>query len=188
MKNLRDPSFHHRGLDFDSPSMLSLSLLFFCTLQLIPENNQMAWSLRQTRGDFSARVVVLTATLSRWDDWVPQDRLRKFTEENHELARNLKKEMDAQRRAAPKPASTSTRRRPFGSDLNPASSTRGSEERGSIATAPPPPSRGTKRGREYEGIDKVCDFPAPRDLLCPSPGNSQNTGCLNPSSRSSLYS
>jgi len=96
--------------------------------------------------------------LFRWDDWVPQDRLRKFTEENHELARNLKKEMDAQRRAAPKPASTSTRRRPFGSDLNPASSTRGSEERGSIATAPPPPSRGTKRGREYEGIDKVCDF------------------------------
>ena len=90
----------------------------------------------------------------RWDDWVPQDRLRKLTEENQELARNLRKEMDAQRRAAPKPVLTSTRKRPFGSELNPASSTRGSEERGSVA-ATNPPSRGTKRGREYEGIDKV---------------------------------
>lgn len=90
----------------------------------------------------------------RWDDWVPQDRLRKLTEENLELSRNLRKEMDAQRRAAAKPpaALSSTRKRAFGSELNPGSSARGSEERSSVA-APPP--RGTKRGREYEGIDKV---------------------------------
>ena len=87
----------------------------------------------------------------RWDDWVPQERLRKFTEENKELASNLKKDMDAHRRAASgKPASVSTKKRPFGSDL--ASSARGSEDRSSAAPQPP---RGTKRGREIEGIDKV---------------------------------
>ncbi|KAL1305134.1 hypothetical protein AAFC00_002059 [Neodothiora populina] len=91
-----------------------------------------------------------------WDDWVPQDRLRKHSDENIELARNLRKEMDAQRKAAAKPAPTSTRKRAFGGDLNPASSTRGSEERNSTAAAPP--SRGTKRGREYEGIDKEEDY------------------------------
>lgn len=90
---------------------------------------------------------------------MPQDRLRKLTEENIELSRNLRKEMETQRRAAAKPAPTSTRKRAFGSDLNPASSTRGSEERGSAAAAPPPPPRGTKRGREYEGIDKVRVLP-----------------------------
>ncbi|KAK4555483.1 Esa1p-associated factor [Recurvomyces mirabilis] len=90
-----------------------------------------------------------------WDDWVPQERLRKFNEENKELASNLKKDMDAQRRAASgKPASISTKKRPFGSDLT-ASSARGSEDRSSAAPQPP---RGTKRGREIEGIDKEEDF------------------------------
>ncbi|KAF2768682.1 MRG-domain-containing protein [Teratosphaeria nubilosa] len=89
-----------------------------------------------------------------WDDWVPQERIRKLTEENKELANNLKKDMDAQRRAAAgKPASTSTsKKRPFGSDLA-GSSARGSEDRSSAVPAPPP-TRGTKRGREIEGIDK----------------------------------
>jgi len=55
--------------------------------------------------------------------------------------------MNAQRRAAAKPmTATVTRKR----DLN-TGSARGSEER----TAPTAPTRGTKRGREYEGIDKV---------------------------------
>ena len=121
-----------------------------------------------------------TLTISRWDDWVPQERVRKFTEENKELASNLKKDMDAQRRAATgKPPSLSTatmKRRPYGSDLA-GSSARGSEDRSSAA--PPPPPRGVKRGREIEGIDKVCGlvffvltccvFPIPRfrqgDLL-----------------------
>ncbi|KAK5729540.1 Esa1p-associated factor [Elasticomyces elasticus] len=90
-----------------------------------------------------------------WDDWVPSERLRKFTDENKELASNLKKDMDAQRRAASgKPPSTSTRKRPFGSDMGPGSSARGSEDRSSAVPQPP---RGTKRAREshMEGIDKA---------------------------------
>jgi hypothetical protein len=91
----------------------------------------------------------------RWDDWVPGERLRKLTEENRELANNLKKDMDAQRRAATsKPSSTSTKKRALGSD--PAgSSARGSEDRSSAVPQPP---RGTKRAREAEGIDKVSVF------------------------------
>jgi hypothetical protein len=91
----------------------------------------------------------------RWDDWVPGERLRKLTEENRELANNLKKDMDAQRRAATsKPSSTSTKKRALGSD--PAgSSARGSEDRSSAVPQPP---RGTKRAREAEGIDKVSFF------------------------------
>lgn len=89
-----------------------------------------------------------------WDDWVPQDRLRKLTDENKELASNLKKEMEAQRRAAKPPMSTvaSGKKRAFGSDLA-GSSARGSEERSSV-----PLSRGIKRtrdGKELEGIERV---------------------------------
>lgn len=88
----------------------------------------------------------------RWDDWVPQERIRKLTEENKELASNLKKDMDAQRRAATiKPASMSTKKRAYGSDLT-GSSARGSEDRSSAVPQAP---RGTKRGKEVEGIDKV---------------------------------
>jgi hypothetical protein len=91
--------------------------------------------------------------ITRWDDWVPQERVRKLNEENKELATNLRKDMEAQRRATTgKPSSTSTKKRPFGSDLT-ASSARGSEDRSSAV--PPPPPRGTKRGRDIEGIDKV---------------------------------
>lgn len=89
----------------------------------------------------------------RWDDWVPQERLRKLNEENKELANNLKKDMDAQRKAATsKPIAPMQKKRPYGSDLT-GSSARGSEDRSSAA--PPAPPRGTKRGREIEGIDKV---------------------------------
>lgn len=61
--------------------------------------------------------------------------------------------MDAQRRAvSSKPStSTSTKKRPFGSDVT-GSSARWSEDRSSAA---PQASRGQKRGREIEGIDKV---------------------------------
>jgi mortality factor 4-like protein 1 len=76
--------------------------------------------------------------------------LRKYNDENLELSKNLRQEMNAQRRAAAKPmTATVTRKR----DLN-TGSARGSEER----TAPTAPTRGTKRGREYEGIDKVSIF------------------------------
>jgi hypothetical protein len=93
--------------------------------------------------------------ICRWDDWVSQERIRKLTDENKELAANLRKDMDAQRRATsgrPSMASA-TKKRGLGSDA-PGSSARGSEDRSSVA--PPPPPRGTKRAREIEGIDKVC--------------------------------
>ena len=82
-------------------------------------------------------------TLGSWDDWVPQDRIRKDTEEHRELAANLKAENDKHHK--PK-ISTSAKKRAAGSDL---SSTRGSEERLTPATG-----RGQKRGRDYE-IEKV---------------------------------
>ncbi|KAK5116100.1 hypothetical protein LTR85_009382 [Meristemomyces frigidus] len=90
-----------------------------------------------------------------WDDWVPQERLRKFTEENKELAANLKKDMNAQRHAAAgKFPSLSSKKRPYGSDLA-GSSARGSEDRSSAAPQPP---KGSKRGRDIEGIDKEESF------------------------------
>ncbi|WPH05026.1 MRG-domain-containing protein [Acrodontium crateriforme] len=88
-----------------------------------------------------------------WDDWVPQERLRKLTEENKDLANNLKKEMDAQRRVAAGKSTLSTMTKRRGQDTG--SSARGSEDRSS---AVPPGPRGTKRGREIEGIDKEEDF------------------------------
>lgn len=87
---------------------------------------------------------------SSWDDWVAQDRLRKFTEENKELAQDLKREMDDSRaRAAPK--STTSKKKTAGSDL---SSARGSEERHSSL---PVTGRGSKRGRDNE-IEKVGEY------------------------------
>ena len=81
---------------------------------------------------------------SSWDDWVPQDRLRKYTEENLELSQNLKKEL-TQSQQPPKSTSKSNKhRRGPGSDG-------GSEDRHSSV---PAGGRGTKRGRDND-IEKV---------------------------------
>lgn len=86
---------------------------------------------------------------------MPQDRLRKLTDENIELARNLKKEMDlVTKRTASKPITASSKKKAAGSDL---SSTRGSEERHSSV---PATGRGQKRGRDFE-IEKVGDAFSP---------------------------
>lgn len=107
-------------------------------------------------------------TPNRWDDWVPQDRLRKLTDENRELAQNLKRELDATRRPPPKSASTS-KRRAQGSDIG---SGRGSEERHSSL---PAGGRGTKRNRDYE-IEKVGSFSSPGTVpTSPSAGRSKDT-------------
>lgn len=95
-----------------------------------------------TRGN--AHEQLLTRCASRWDDWVSTDRLRKFTDENRELATTLRREAESafrQRNAKP------TSKRRGGSDR---SSARGSEERQLSV-----PGRGTKRGRDNE-IEKVC--------------------------------
>ncbi|KAI9812381.1 MAG: Esa1p-associated factor [Thelocarpon impressellum] len=85
-----------------------------------------------------------------WDDWVPQDRLRKLSEENRELAQNLRKEMDNLRHHTSrdfKKAPTSTRKnRTGGSDYGSAG---GSEERQSSVQAFAGP-RGQKRGRDFD--------------------------------------
>ncbi|OJJ44045.1 hypothetical protein ASPZODRAFT_135490 [Penicilliopsis zonata CBS 506.65] len=81
-----------------------------------------------------------------WDDWVPQDRLRKFTDENRELASTLRREAEATfRQKSGKPVP----KKKGGSDR---SSARGSEERQSSV-----PARGTKRGRDNE-IEKEEHF------------------------------
>ncbi|RMZ85036.1 hypothetical protein DV738_g367, partial [Chaetothyriales sp. CBS 135597] len=83
-----------------------------------------------------------------WDDWVLQDRLRKFTEDNKELAANLKRELiqQSQPKSAVKPVQSRSQKQ--GSDLG---SGRGSEERHSSV---PAGARGTKRGRDND-IEKV---------------------------------
>ena len=99
---------------------------------------------------------------------MPQERVRKLTEENKELSANLRKDMESQRRAAAaKPASVAPKKRAYGSDLT-GSSARGSEDRSSAVPQAP---RGTKRAKEAEGIDKVSCFHAL--LICGGCG-----GCL----------
>ncbi|KAF2762174.1 mortality factor 4-like protein-like protein 1 [Pseudovirgaria hyperparasitica] len=75
-----------------------------------------------------------------WDDWVPQERLRKNTEENREIATNLRKEMEALQKRSTKPAPVSHKKR----------TDRASEDRQSSLAAG---SRGQKRGRDFE-IDR----------------------------------
>ncbi|KAB2573141.1 Chromatin modification-related protein eaf3 [Lasiodiplodia theobromae] len=79
-----------------------------------------------------------------WDDWVPQDRLRKLNDENRELANNLKKELEAMRRGsqAQKSASTSHKKK------TEAGSARGSEGRETPVASTS--LAGRKRGRDFE--------------------------------------
>lgn len=92
---------------------------------------------------------LLTPRGHSWDDWVPQDRLRKLTDDNKELAANLRRELtqQLQPKSAPKPTATSKTRKQ-GSEFG---SGRGSEERHSSV---PAGGRGTKRGRDND-IEKV---------------------------------
>ncbi|OJD31783.1 histone acetylase complex subunit [Diplodia corticola] len=83
-----------------------------------------------------------------WDDWVPQDRLRKLNDENRELANNLKKELEAMRRGsqAQKTAATSHKKKPE------AGSARGSEGRETPVASTS--LAGRKRGRDFE-VERV---------------------------------
>jgi len=83
-----------------------------------------------------------------WDDWVPQDRVRKFTDENKELAAQLHNQMKMLQQKAPKsgPGAKPGKRGANGSDF---SSARGSEERtGSVAAQPG--RGGPRRNRDYD--------------------------------------
>jgi hypothetical protein len=92
-------------------------------------------------------------TFRSWDDWVPEDRLRKLSPENRELANNLRHEILAAQRAA--------RAQPAPSKKKAQGSTRGSEERQTSATAAP---RGQKRVRDNE-LEKVRSE-VPQLFLC----------------------
>lgn len=96
----------------------------------------------------SSRPADTDSISSSWDDWVPQDRLRKLTDDNRELAANLRRELTA---SAPKvvPKSAAKTRRGQGSEIG---SGRGSEER--LSSVPAAGGRGSKRARDNE-IEKV---------------------------------
>ncbi|KAF2005069.1 NuA4 histone acetyltransferase complex, Eaf3/MRG15 subunit [Amniculicola lignicola CBS 123094] len=81
-----------------------------------------------------------------WDDWVPEDRLRKNTPEQRELSNNLRHAVLEAQRAA-KQAQAPGKKKPQGS-------ARGSEERqNSVAAAP----RGQKRMRDQD-LEKEDDY------------------------------
>ncbi|PQE27920.1 histone acetylase complex subunit protein [Rutstroemia sp. NJR-2017a BBW] len=95
-----------------------------------------------------------TTSKNRWDDWVPQDRVMKFTQENRELADQLHREMKNNQK--PKSATTgaaggkrlAANNRANGSDF---SSARGSEERhASVAAQSGGGGRGPRRNRDYD--------------------------------------
>lgn len=96
--------------------------------------------------------------LCSWDAWVPQDRVRKFSGENKELAAQLHAQMKAlQQRSAPAPARSAVRKgtRANGSDF---SSARGSEERHLSTTAQS--GRVPRRNRDYdlENVSAIFSF------------------------------
>lgn len=108
-----------------------------------------AWYSCQVWGDLLLLVQGTNSyRLNRWDDWVSGDRVRKYTEENKELAQNLKKDLDAQRK--PALLKTTSKKKAGSSDR---SSNRASEERHSSV---PATSRGQKRTRDE--VDKVSDI------------------------------
>jgi len=93
----------------------------------------------------------------RWDDWVTEDRLRKFDDEGKELAQSLKREFkasqqerEAQITKTKSIAAQGKRKSGKGSDFG---SVRDSEE--PKAAQAQTQARGTKRGRDWE-IEKVC--------------------------------
>jgi hypothetical protein len=93
---------------------------------------------------------------NRWDDWVPQDRFRKLTPENRELAAQLHNQMKKtlQDQKAPKSTGKGAKGvRTNGSDYG----SRGSEERGSAAVQG---GRGNRRGpRDYDLEHVSFSFP-----------------------------
>lgn len=84
-----------------------------------------------------------------WDDWVPQDRVRKFNDENRELASQLREQIKALQQKSSKQVKKAAKAN--GSDF---SSARGSEERTAGTTTT---TRGPRRARDYE-LETVSNF------------------------------
>jgi hypothetical protein len=80
----------------------------------------------------------------RWDDWVPQERLRKLTEDNLQLAKQLKKEVEQlQKQPRPDTKKSGGQKRKGGESVRATSS-------------PMPQIVNKKRGRDLE-TEKVFD-------------------------------
>ena len=93
----------------------------------------------------AAFLQIANHVIEQWDDWVPQDRVRKFTDENKELAAQLHNQMKALQK---KPAGGKKGQggRANGSDF---SSARGSEER-TASVAAQGGRGGQRRTRDYD--------------------------------------
>jgi len=94
---------------------------------------------------------------SSWDDWVPEDRLRKFNDENKALAADLLKDLresQRQERAAKaKPTISLKKDKTSGRVTSELGSVHASEDRSSAGAQAAP--RGVKRARDWETIEKV---------------------------------
>ncbi len=80
-----------------------------------------------------------------WDDWVPQDRVRKFNDENKELAFQLREQAKTLQQKNSKVLKKTGRAN--GSDF---SSARGSEERTAVGLATSSGRGGPRRTRDFE--------------------------------------
>ncbi|KAJ5655931.1 Chromatin modification-related protein eaf3 [Penicillium longicatenatum] len=76
-----------------------------------------------------------------WDDWVLEDRLRKWSDENRELAANIRRDAEASLRAKNVKPGSATKKRA----MSERSSVRDSEERGNSVSG-----RGNKRARDND--------------------------------------
>lgn len=87
---------------------------------------------------------------SSWDDWVPQDRVRKFTDENKDLAAQLlaQSKMLQSGKTAKQPKKGGRAGGAGGANGSDMSSARGSEERTAGTTTTT--GRGPRRARDYE--------------------------------------
>lgn len=118
---------------------------------------------------------------NRWDDWVPQDRVRKFTDENKELAAQLHTQMRNLQRQSKREPKGGKGTRANGSEMG---SGRGSEERHPSLAAQGPRSRGRNRDYDLEPVSLmfsllllllfcvsviVCCEATERPTSCPAP-------------------
>lgn len=120
------------------------------------ENENETSSSVEPRSTESSDRVHMDADLreTSWDDWVPQDRLRKLTDDNRELAASLRRDVmqaDPRQHKGSKSGASTKKARAHDSDID---SARGSEDRYSSVTAG---GKGNKRGRDYE-LEKVSQF------------------------------
>ncbi|EGS23103.1 uncharacterized protein CTHT_0015920 [Thermochaetoides thermophila DSM 1495] len=85
---------------------------------------------------------------SSWDDWVPQDRVRKFTDENKELAAQLVAQYKALQQGKNSKQPKKGGAKGAAAAASDGNSGRGSEERGAGGTTSS--GRGPRRARDYD--------------------------------------